>query len=349
MPAVDPWPQAPILSALPPTAKLTLAFDPLRLRAELAHITGNGWKEIRIVSGDGLGDYATSLDWRTVPLRSIGGDSNRGDAGGPDLRDFADTPWLARLHYFAEVLGAIPAELAAVRILALGPGAKTPVHSDTKCGIPWGRVRLHLPIITTPEATLSIAGEVHCWEPGTLWYADFTRGHMVANTGTRNRVHLVIDAWATRDLLAVFPPEFHTPAVISGTMFQPPDEPLPEGQADSLRCAFDLPASFRSWEEVDGEFLRDQPSVPAAIDRLDGGLGLYLEEKPTFRLVHVGEAEFRFAGWSAERTIQVSRSGAGDISVTLRSRVGSRVKSRTLPAKTRELRRAVPCDVRPED
>jgi len=337
MSAVDPWPQAPILSALPPTAKLAPAFDPIRMRAEVAQITNNGWKEIRIVSGDGLGDYATSLDWRTVPLRSIGGDGSRGDAGGPDLRDFADTPWLPRLPYLAEVLAAIPAPLAAVRLMALGPGAKTPVHSDSKCGLPWGMVRLHIPVITVPEATLTIADEIHCWAAGTLWYADFTRGHMVANTGTRTRVHLVIDAWTTRELLELFPPEFRTPEVIQGTVFQPPDAPLAEAHADNLHCAFKLPASFRSWEEADGEFLIDQPSVAAAIDRLDDGLGLYLENQPAFGLVHVGGGEFRFAGWTAERTIQVSRSDAGEISVILRSRVGSQVKSRTLPAKTTAL------------
>jgi hypothetical protein len=333
MSAVDPWPQAPILSALPPTARLTLAFDPAKLRADLAHVTNNGWQEIRIVSGDGLGDYATALDWRTVPLRSIGGDGSRGDAGGPDLHDFADTPWLARLPSFAELLTTIPAQLAAVRLMALGPGAKTPVHSDSKCGLPWGMVRLHVPIITVPEATLTIADEVHCWEAGTLRYADFTRGHMVANTGTRTRVHLVIDVWATHELLELFPPVFHAPEVIRGTLFQPPDAPLAGPHADSLHCAFSMPTSFRSWEEADGEFLLDQPTVPAAIGRLGAGLGLYLEDKPAFGLVHVGDGEFRFAGWTVERTIQVQRTTAGEVSVTLRSKVGSGVKSRTLPAK----------------
>src|ERR1700691_6252459 len=120
MSAVDPWPQAPMLADLPATAQLALRFDPERLRADLERLRASRWTDIRIVSGDGLGDYATKLDWRTIPLRSIGGDGDRGDAGGPDLRDFADTPWLADLPYLAEVLAAIPAPLGSARLLALG-------------------------------------------------------------------------------------------------------------------------------------------------------------------------------------------------------------------------------------
>lgn len=333
MSAVDPWPQASILASLPATARLAPCFDVGRLRADVQRLHASGWQEIRIVSGDGLGDYATKLDWRTIPLRSIGGDPDRGDAGGPDLRDFADTPWRARLPYISEVLAAIPARLGAARLMALGPGARTPTHSDTKCGLPWGMLRLHVPIVTVPEATLSIAGEVHCWEPGTVWYADFTRGHLVENTGTRTRVHLVIDACVQPELLDLFPAPFQVAAVREGSMFEPAAVPLRADQADALRCRFDMPAAFRSWEEPDGEFCRDTSTVPASVDRLDGGLGLYLAGSPAFGLVHLGAGEFRFAGWTAERTLQVCPGEPDSPSVTLRTRVGSQVRSLLIPAE----------------
>jgi hypothetical protein len=313
---------------LPPVAQLDIHFDVERLRADLQLLRTSGWKEIRIVSGDGLGDYATSLDWRTIPLRSIGGDGDRGDAGGPDLRDFADTPWLARLPYLAEVLAAIPSQLGSARLMALGPGARTPIHSDTKVGLPWGMVRLHVPIVTVPQATLTIADESHCWEPGTVWYADFTRGHRVENTGTQVRIHLVVDARVTPGLLALFPPAFHTSAVRQGSIFEPPGTPLRADQIDALRCRFGLPQSFRSWEEPDGAFLSDQSSIPAAIDRCADGLALRLDGDPVFGLVHLQANEFRFAGWTTERTIQISPSAT---SVTLRTRVGSQVRSRSIP------------------
>ena len=331
MSAVDPWPQAPILATLPPTARLDLSFDVARLLEDLEQIRATTWKEIRIVSGEGIGDYATKLDWRTIPLRSIGGDGDRGDAGGPDLADFADTPWLTRLPYLAEVLKAIPARLASVRLMALGPGARTPVHSDTKVGLPWGSARLHVPIVTMPEATLTIADEVHCWQPGTVWYADFTRGHMVQNTGDTVRVHLVIDSLATPALLSLFPPVFHGAAVHENTIFEPEaDHPAPGG-LEALRCRFTMPESFRSWEEPEGAFLRDQPGVPASVDRHAGGLARYLDGEPVYGLVHRGAGEFRFAGWTAERTLRVVRGE--DMKVVLRTRVGDRMLSRTLDAQ----------------
>jgi Aspartyl/Asparaginyl beta-hydroxylase len=329
--AVDPWPQAPILADLPATAQLALHFDPERLRASLARLQAGRWTDIRIVSGTGLGDYATRLDWRTVPLRSIGGDGDRGDAGGPDLTDFADTPWLAGLPDLAAVLAAIPAPLGSARLMALGPGARSPMHSDTKLGLPWGSVRLHVPIVTTPEATLLLADERHCWAAGTLWYADFTRGHLVENTGTATRVHLVIDAHATPELLGLFPAPFQAPAVRAGSALQPAAVPLAAGQADALRCSFDLPASFRSWEAPDEAFLAAQQTVRASVDRYASGLALHVDGDPAFGLVHLGAGEFRFAGWTTERTIQVTL-GDGAAQVTLRTRVGDRVRARPIPA-----------------
>lgn len=329
MSAVDPWPQAPVLASLPPTAQLTLRFDPALLQSDLRQLQATRWRAIRIVSGDGLGDYATALDWRAIPLRSIGGDGDRGDAGGPGLLDFADTPWLDRLPYLAEVLAGIPSPIASARLMALGPGARTPMHSDTKVGIPWGVVRLHIPIIVVPEATLTIAGERHCWPPGTVWYADFTRGHMVENSGSRTRVHLVIDAGVTPRLLTMFPDAFRSPAAQQGSLFEPPPAELDTDRLDDLRCAFDLPESFCDWEEPDGAFLRDRRMARAVIDRYQNGLALYLGGEPAFGLVHVGGGEFRFAGWTAERTVQIS-PGATD--VTLRTRVGRQVHTLRLSA-----------------
>jgi hypothetical protein len=324
MSAVDPWPQAPMLADLPPTAQLALRFDPARLQAELRQLQAIRWNDIRVVSGDGLGDYATALDWRAIPLRSIGGDGDRGDAGGPGLRDFADTPWLARLPYLAEVLAAIPSSIASARLMALGPGARTPMHSDTKVGLPWGTVRLHVPIIVVPEATLTIVDECHCWPQGTVWYADFTRGHRVENSGSRTRVHLVIDACVTPRLLALFPAAFRAPAAQQGSLFEPPPAELDNDRLDTLRCAFDMPESFCDWEAPDETFLHDRRMARTVVDRYENGLALYLGGEPVFGLVHIGGDEFRFAGWTAERTVQIS---PGATEVALRTRVGRDVRT----------------------
>src|SRR4051794_22168287 len=134
----EPWPQAEVLRLLPPVARLSLDFDPTELLADLSVLRERPWTQPRIYSGEGVGRDATKLDWRSLPLRSIGGDDGRTDPGGPALQEFADTGWLAKAPYLASVLSKIPAPLRCVRLMALGPGAESPFHSDTKCGLPWG-------------------------------------------------------------------------------------------------------------------------------------------------------------------------------------------------------------------
>lgn len=90
--------------------------------------------------------------------------------------------------------------------MALGPGAVSKAHCDPKYRLDRGIVRLHIPIVTTDDAVLVLDGVEHCWQPGTCWYGDFSREHLVRNTSqTMTRVHVVIDALLTADLAAWFP------------------------------------------------------------------------------------------------------------------------------------------------
>lgn len=332
MSQTDNWPQAPILAALPEVARLRLQYDVGLLRADLAKLSGTRWMQPRIVSGDGLGSYVTDLDWRSLSLCSPGGDPERTDAGGPGLVEFADTPRLTQTPYFAEVLASIPAPLRAVRLMALGPGAESPYHCDTRYGLPWGTLRLHIPVITTPGAILVIGENTHVWSPGKLWYADFTRMHLVRNVDPVTRVHLVIDCQPTEKLLELMPAAFQSSAVRENTLFAASEPPLSEADLGKLRCRFALPRSFASFEEPNGAFTTDQDSWSARIDRYNDGLGLYTDDGPMFRLVPVGPAEFRFAGWSRERTVAVRRADGGTPRVRLCTRVGAVVRSLEMPA-----------------
>jgi hypothetical protein len=329
---IDDWPQAAVLAGLPATARLKPSYDSGLLRADVARVSGAAWAYPRIVDGNGVGEYATQLDWRTLPLRSIGGSADRTDPGGPELAEFADTPLRAQVPYLSQVIDSLPAPVCSARLMALGPGAQSPVHLDTKWGLPWGKVRLHVPIVTTPDAVLEIAGSTMCWSAGELWYADFTRLHVVRNTGPVTRIHLVVDCLATRELLGLFPDPFQAPEVIADFLLACDAAPLPAADQDALRCTFAMPASFRSYEQPDGELLAEKTMVPAAIDKHQDGLALYLGGEPTLALVHVGGREFRFAGWTAERTLQVSADHGPGLEVTLRTRVGARTRQRTLPA-----------------
>lgn len=323
MSQTDNWPQARVLSGLPAVARLRRGCDTSRLWRDFDLLKDGAWARPRIVSGDGVGEYVTDLDWRSLSLRSIGGDPERTDAGGPSLEEFADTPLLGKAPYIAEFLAGIPAPLRAVRLMALGPGAESPLHHDTKYGFPWGTLRLHVPVITTPGAVLLIGADTHRWEAGALWYADFTRMHMVRNSDAVTRVHLVIDCHVTEQLLGLFPPEFQHPAVLRNALLAMPEVPLDPAAAEEMCCVFDMPASFRWFDEADGEFTRDPEVVRARIDQHRGRLALFVGDEPAYGLVHLGEGKFRLAGWTVERSLQVSAGAAGDRVVTLQARVGA--------------------------
>lgn len=323
---LDPWPLSPILATLPATARLALQFDVAGLLADLEALAGVSWLKPRVVSGEGE-TPGVDIDWLKLPLRSTGGDPNQSGPGSPGLVDFADTPWLERVPNIAALLARIPAPLRCVRMQSLGLGAESPLHNDTKYGLPWGIVRLHVPLVTTPGAILHMDGADHRWQPGECWYADFTRPHLVRNTDPLTRIHLVIDVLPTPELLALFPAPFRTAAVVANTLFAPAEVPLSAAERDACRCRFSMPETFHLFDEADGQFLTAPRTAPADIEVRDDGLVLSIDGKPTFTLVHVGEGEFRFAGWTTERTVAV-RAG----SVTLRSRVGDQTRSLTLPA-----------------
>ena len=331
MRSVDPWPAAAVLRRLPPVARLRTDFDVEAMRSDLDLLESRTWSKIRIMTGDGLGAAATNSDWRTIPLRSIGGQASRTDPGGPDLADFADTPRLDHLPYFQQAIGSLPHPVRSARLMALGPGARSPLHSDTKLGLPWGVVRLHVPVVTVPEATLSFGDKHYCWPAGQLWYADFTRGHTVQNTGALTRVHLVVDVEVSDSLIGLFPPPFIERENIKEYLFPLPPIPLTRGPAE-LECDFAAPTSFLSWEALDDVFLEDASRTPVSIRQVAGELVVFVGGKPRFGLVHVGSDEFRWAGWTTERSIQMCLYEATP-HVVLRTRRGSQAWSLVAEAR----------------
>ena len=323
MRSVDHWPAAPVLRELPPVARLSRDFDVAPLLEELTGLTTGAWSDILIMTGEGIGAPAAQTDWQTIPLRSIGGAEQRTDPGGPDLQGFADTVWMDRLPSFREVVARLPQPVRSARLMALGPEARSPLHSDTKWTLPWGVARLHIPLVTLPQATLSIGGSDHCWPAGQLWYADFTRGHTVQNTGSTTRIHLVVDVEVSSELIDLFPSVFRDPEHVAGYLFPELAVELRKDPTE-LECQFDMPRAFLSWEELDGSFLKDPSSVEVSIAAADGGLVLAVQGNPRFGLVHVGMNEFHWSGWTTERTVQLMLDEAQP-HVVLRTRRGGDV------------------------
>lgn len=314
------------LTAATEAVQLSPVFDSVRLAAELAAVTAHTWNVQRTHTYGGQVGLPAAIDWRVLPLRSLGGDPERTDPGGPGPLPFASTHWLFQLPYLGQILDEVPAPLNAVRLMALGPGAISDPHRDPKYRLDRGIVRLHIPVVTDPRAVLVLDGVEHCWQPGTLWYGDFSREHLVRNTSqTVTRVHVVIDALLTADLAGWFPDAWQellthgeillnrtgptgAPAWLGGL---PYEALLPTGFAD-----FDSPAP------LDGSL------IPARIDRDTDGVLVLTVAGRTFVLVPVDDTgEFRFSGWSEQRTLQLDGGG-----LTLRVRRGRSLADRHVAA-----------------
>lgn len=319
------------LTAAAEAAQLSPVFDAGKLAAELAAVTSHTWNPQRIHTYGGQVGQAASIDWRVLPLRSLGGDPERTDPGGPGPQPFAATRWLDQLPYLAQILHSLPAPLNAVRLMALGSGAVSNPHSDPKYRLDRGIVRLHIPVITDPGAVLVLDGVEHCWQPGTLWYGDFSREHLVRNTSTAvTRVHVVIDALLTADLAAWFPAAWQQLLTRGEVLFNRTGPgPAPAWHAGLPYEAL-LPSGFA---DFDAAAPLDGSLIPARIDRDADGVLTLTTAGRTFALVPAGDAgEFRFSGWSEQRTLQPDNDGAG---LTLRVRRGRALADRHVTAAPR--------------
>lgn len=317
--------------ALPAAVQLLTTVDADRLSAELSACTGHSWNRQRTFEFHGPG-RETELDWRVLALRSPGGDPDRTDPGGPGSLPFATTKWLERMPYLESVLRGLGCEFNGIRLMALGPGTRSADHRDPKYGLRRGMVRLHIPLVTLPEAILVLDGVEHCWQPGTLWYGDFSREHRVQNTGTGVRVHVVIDTLTNRDLIRLFPPHWQPLLEAGGLLDNRPPVPAERTRQEVPECLLAVPGGLLDFSRYgdDVDLTGTDGLCPGRIRLEGGGPQLVLDDGRTYALVHLGGGELRFSGWSEERTIRL-QPGPDEPRAVLYVRCGADTRRRSVP------------------
>ena len=181
-------PAAPIPACIPDRVRLPLDFDAEALAADLAGIADHEWIG-HVVRENFEGR------WDIVPLRSAAGETHplRLIVADPAAARFVDTPWLARMPAMRAALERLRCTLRSVRLMRLAAGSTIKEHSD-KLDADLGMLRLHVPVRTSPDVDFQLAGRRVEMAPGSLWYLRLTEKHSVANRGTGDRIHLVIDA-----------------------------------------------------------------------------------------------------------------------------------------------------------
>lgn len=152
--------------------------------------------------------------WKTVALYNSDGDPQHND-----LEDGAPVPTelalrLPRLRRFIEGLGL---SLMWARLLRLEPGACLWEHTD------YGasnlrraeRLRLHVPLVTNPEAVLVFPSHTVHLAAGYLWKLspDEVR-HGACNFGVEARLHLILDCYVDAGLRSAVAGERLDPALV---------------------------------------------------------------------------------------------------------------------------------------
>jgi len=179
----------PTPARFPDRLRLPLDFEPAGLAADLANFSKAAWIEHFVKQNyDG--------DWSVVALRGPACARHPVQTiySDPSCTDFTDTPMLAGSPNFRAVLAAFACPLQAVRLMRLTPGSVIKEHHDNDLSFEQGTVRIHIPVLTNADVDFLLNGVRCVMAAGSSWYLRLSDPHSVANRGSSDRVHLVIDA-----------------------------------------------------------------------------------------------------------------------------------------------------------
>jgi len=177
------------LAAWPDRLRLPLDFDPAALSAALNALARVPWTAHFVQQNyDG--------EWSAIALRAPKGAQHpiQMILSSPGMDDYVDTPFLAAAPCFRSVLAEFRCPLLSVRLMRLGPGSLIKEHSDHDLSAEQGTVRLHVPVVTNDAVDFRLNGTRCVMPAGSTWYLRLSDPHTVANRGTTDRVHMVIDA-----------------------------------------------------------------------------------------------------------------------------------------------------------
>ncbi|SCW92127.1 Aspartyl/Asparaginyl beta-hydroxylase [Sphingobium faniae] len=164
-----------------PFIQLPVLFDAERLQTEVAALPAKAWA----LHPDGLpGNSAARL---------ISPDGDETDSVHGQM---LPTKWLATMPYLRQVLAGFGVVWGRSRLMRLAPGAGVPEHADINYH--WHmRVRLHIPVLTLPQAHFHCDGQTVHMAAGEAWIFDNWRRHHVENKAMAERIHLVADTSGT--------------------------------------------------------------------------------------------------------------------------------------------------------
>jgi quercetin dioxygenase-like cupin family protein len=166
-------------------AKLSLPFDAGLTQSELLKIKEEWQPHFNTWYYEGL--------WTGIALRSVEG---KHDSIVPDLMgqaDYQDTIYMPYFKSVIKLLSGFNCRVLSVRFLNLQAGAVIKKHTDNELFFEQGEARLHFPVFTNPDVEFCVDEERIIMGEGECWYMNAHLPHSVANKGTTDRIHLVVD------------------------------------------------------------------------------------------------------------------------------------------------------------
>lgn len=114
---------------------------------------------------------------------------------GVRIYDLKGTNRLAELPYLNQFLEHQfgMGNVAMVNYYNMAPNSVQHAHRDQSGNLLFNISRLHIPLVTNPNAFLDIEGVPYHLDLNELWSLDTSGIHAARNGGSENRVHLVID------------------------------------------------------------------------------------------------------------------------------------------------------------
>lgn len=185
--------------------RLSQSFDAERLQKDLEAI-----KHISLSDHPNVEDYKGS--WSGIALVNVEGRIDLSYSPDEDeyqtKAKYQKTEILNYCPYLNEIIDSFPCQKYRVRLLSLAPKGIILEHTDEGVSVDGHLIRLHIPIVTHSQVFFFLGMERCLWQPGELWYGDFTFPHHIKNFSPISRVHMVIDFPVNSESLKLLPSEY---------------------------------------------------------------------------------------------------------------------------------------------
>ncbi len=185
--------------------KLPLQFDPHALQTEVAKLQSRANWTFR-------GDINNSF------IQLVSSNGNASDEAFRKMRVVENR--LADMPYTSQVISSLGSFAGRCRLMKIPAGGSVTPHTDNRnqiagdvplvghllsskgSGTYWGRrLRVHIPIQTTPSVTFVVGDVKMHMSSGSAYIFDNTYSHAVLNPSKEDRIHLVVDILPTLSTL----------------------------------------------------------------------------------------------------------------------------------------------------